>query len=276
MRIVYKETTKKPQKKKIHSLQCSGVHRSLGVHVSKVRSITLDKWTQEMVDNMQKSNIEFNKKYEYHVPKEFMKPTSKTRRDIRTKYITAKYIGLEDFKITNKLIPAFAVDTQEQDALPPVFATIEYDDIDDGDEKAKDKDKGMVEYTGVIQIHVVCASDLPKADLMSASDPYVVFKNKNGQSVKTKTINNKNDPEWNEHLVLSVNENEPVIIEIYDEDDHSKDDLLCTQQLNVDKQCKVCEEVKFKMNMNVEKKYDKQKKHPFLVFNVIYNKMDAQ
>eukprot|EP00760_Papus_ankaliazontas_P005190 PhM_4_TR12441/c0_g1_i1/m.83285/K12486/SMAP; stromal membrane-associated protein len=31
-------------------MRCSGIHRSLGTHISKVRSITLDKWTKEEVD----------------------------------------------------------------------------------------------------------------------------------------------------------------------------------------------------------------------------------
>ncbi|CAN0162884.1 unnamed protein product, partial [Discosporangium mesarthrocarpum] len=30
-------------------IECSGIHRSMGVHVSKVRSLTLDKWTQTLV-----------------------------------------------------------------------------------------------------------------------------------------------------------------------------------------------------------------------------------
>ena len=30
-------------------IECSGVHRSLGVHVSKVRSLTLDKWEEQTV-----------------------------------------------------------------------------------------------------------------------------------------------------------------------------------------------------------------------------------
>jgi hypothetical protein len=30
--------------------QCAGIHRSLGTHISKVKSATLDKWTDEQID----------------------------------------------------------------------------------------------------------------------------------------------------------------------------------------------------------------------------------
>lgn len=46
-------------------IECSGIHRSLGVHVSKVKSLQLDKWEPESIEVMLKlGNIKTNKIYE--------------------------------------------------------------------------------------------------------------------------------------------------------------------------------------------------------------------
>lgn len=31
-------------------IRCGGLHRSLGTHISKVKSVTLDKWTDEQIE----------------------------------------------------------------------------------------------------------------------------------------------------------------------------------------------------------------------------------
>ena len=35
-------------------LDCSGLHRSLGVHLSFVRSVTMDRWSEEQVERLEK------------------------------------------------------------------------------------------------------------------------------------------------------------------------------------------------------------------------------
>ena len=50
-------------------LNCSGVHRGLGVHVSKVRSTSMDKWSEENVAFMEKiGNSRANAYWEANVP----------------------------------------------------------------------------------------------------------------------------------------------------------------------------------------------------------------
>ncbi|PIN17510.1 hypothetical protein CDL12_09821 [Handroanthus impetiginosus] len=44
-------------------MQCSGIHRSLGVHISKVRSTTLDTWLPKQVVFMQRMGNEKSNEY---------------------------------------------------------------------------------------------------------------------------------------------------------------------------------------------------------------------
>jgi len=72
-------------------IECSGIHRSLGVHVSKVRSLTLDKWEEQTVKYMESlGNVKVNKIYEGNMGG-YQKPTRECTKDERQKFIRLKY-----------------------------------------------------------------------------------------------------------------------------------------------------------------------------------------
>ena len=131
--------------------------------------------------------------------------------------------------------------------------------------------------TGMIQFHSISANNLPNRDLVMDSDPYVVFSNKkNGQSVQTKMVKNCADPIWNEHLMLSVNENEQIDITIYDQDTVTVDDFLCSMTLDIRSKCKDGKEVNLKdLPMNVEKKFEKRHEKPTISFSALYQSFSS-
>jgi stromal membrane-associated protein len=50
-------------------LPCSGVHRNLGVHISKVKSCSIDTWNREWIDHVQQlGNGRGNAIWEGHMP----------------------------------------------------------------------------------------------------------------------------------------------------------------------------------------------------------------
>lgn len=77
-------------------IACSGVHRSLGVHYSKVRSLTLDCWEPEILRVMTElGNEVVNKIYEgtYHeLMSDVEKATEFCDDETRKKWISAKYV----------------------------------------------------------------------------------------------------------------------------------------------------------------------------------------
>ena len=74
-------------------IKCSGVHRSLGVHISKVRSLTLDTWDDELLQYMLAiGNIKSNLRYDYGRDDQIIcSITTESTHEQRYEYIISKY-----------------------------------------------------------------------------------------------------------------------------------------------------------------------------------------
>ncbi|CCF60686.1 hypothetical protein KAFR_0L00790 [Kazachstania africana CBS 2517] len=78
-------------------IKCAGIHRSLGTHISKVKSVDLDSWNDENLDKLIqfRNNSNANLFYECNLP---VQPTglddSATLAEfIRDKYVLKKWVG---------------------------------------------------------------------------------------------------------------------------------------------------------------------------------------
>lgn len=60
---------------RLRRVASQGIHRGLGVHISKVRSCALDKWTPELVSAMENvGNKRANEHWERDVPASVLRP----------------------------------------------------------------------------------------------------------------------------------------------------------------------------------------------------------
>ncbi|XP_030467962.1 ADP-ribosylation factor GTPase-activating protein AGD5-like isoform X1 [Syzygium oleosum] len=76
-------------------LQCSGVHRSLGVHISKVRSATLDTWLPEQVAFIQSmGNEKANSYWEAELPPNYGRVG--IENFIRAKYVEKRWVPRDE------------------------------------------------------------------------------------------------------------------------------------------------------------------------------------
>lgn len=76
-------------------IRCSGIHRSMGTHISRVKSVDLDAWTDEQVESMVKwGNEKCNLYWEAKLPQGYIPDGSKIENFIRTKYDMKKWVSL--------------------------------------------------------------------------------------------------------------------------------------------------------------------------------------
>nr|KAF6404481.1 ArfGAP with SH3 domain, ankyrin repeat and PH domain 1 [Rousettus aegyptiacus] len=74
-------------------IECSGIHREMGVHVSRIQSLELDKLgTSELLLAKNVGNNSFNDIMEANLPSPSPKPTPSSDMAVRKEYITAKYV----------------------------------------------------------------------------------------------------------------------------------------------------------------------------------------
>ncbi|XP_076141736.1 stromal membrane-associated protein 1 isoform X3 [Alosa pseudoharengus] len=75
-------------------IRCAGIHRNLGVHISRVKSVNLDQWTPEQMQSVQDmGNTRARQLYEAHLPENFRRPQTDQAVEffIRDKYEKKKY-----------------------------------------------------------------------------------------------------------------------------------------------------------------------------------------
>lgn len=75
-------------------IRCSGVHRSLGTHISKVRSIDLDTWNDMQLEKLKVTgNAVANRYWEAQLPPNYVPDESKLVNFIKTKYELRRWVA---------------------------------------------------------------------------------------------------------------------------------------------------------------------------------------
>lgn len=157
-------------------IACSGSHRALGTHISKVKSVMLDEWTQAEIDHMLANGNSKAAAVQHPVqlpPDVAMdKDTPQAQRNavVRARYTNTAYVVPQD-----------------------------------GDHKSQRKDTTkMVMAAGVLKINVIEGRNLPSKDLNGYSDPYVVIMQQGQRAGKTNKIKKTLNPKWNETVMVNL------------------------------------------------------------------------
>src|SRR5277367_1733095 len=74
-------------------IRCSGIHRGMGTHISRVKSVDLDSWTDEQLQSVLRwGNSRANKYWESKLAAGHMPSEAKIENFIRTKYESKRWV----------------------------------------------------------------------------------------------------------------------------------------------------------------------------------------
>ncbi|XP_072975519.1 probable ADP-ribosylation factor GTPase-activating protein AGD11 [Typha angustifolia] len=229
-------------------IKCSGVHRSLGVHISKVLSVKLDEWTDEQVDSFADlgGNAAVNMRYEAFLPEEYEKPKPDSSIEERSDFIRRKYEQQEFLSSTQDMCIVPSHFSRQTNCSRNKHSDKQLSGVrhslghafrsswrkKESEHKAVKKMMGMVEFIGLIKVNVIRGTNLAVRDVMT-SDPYVIL-NLGHQSMKTRVIKRNLNPVWNERLILSIPDPIPPLkLQVFDKDMFSTDDHMGEAEVDI-------------------------------------------
>ncbi|XP_065869174.1 ADP-ribosylation factor GTPase-activating protein AGD12-like [Euphorbia lathyris] len=209
-------------------LKCCGVHRSLGAHVSKVLSVTLDEWSDADVEALVEvgGNSSANSIYEAFIPDGVSKPHPDANHDERMKFIRSKY-ELQEF-----LKPSLRITSGKTSGSRGSSFSGSILDNFRSSSTSHELEEDMVEYIGLLKVSVKSGTNLAVRDMMS-SDPYVVL-TLGKQKLQTTVVQSNLNPVWNEELMVSVPENFGAVkLQVFDYDTFSADDIMGEAEIDI-------------------------------------------
>ncbi|KAL3694299.1 hypothetical protein R1sor_007950 [Riccia sorocarpa] len=239
-------------------IKCSGVHRSLGVEISKVISLSLDTWSDDQVELMLAvgGNNAANATYEAYAPRD-QKPPPNSSYEQRSDWIRRKYED-QEFLTPSLRILSHAPSKHHHGAISPntsmtsgnsmqsVSSNGSSNSLNQVPSRSSSKkgskpaagahldriNSGMVEFIGLVKILIIRGRNLAIRDMLS-SDPYVKVAI-GMQNLKTHVVKSNLNPVWNEELMLSVPEHvQPLKLQVYDYDTFSADDIMGEAEVDI-------------------------------------------
>jgi stromal membrane-associated protein len=179
----------------VFCIRCSGVHRKLGAHITKVLSLQIDGWSQAQLEFMEnKGNTLVNAELEHSLPDGYTKP------DLAQSDDPDYSRRLEEFIRSKYELGSFKPGGDGQ--LATVNAGI--------------STKAMDEFCGLLIIRLISGADLPK------SDTFVEFvlgerKAKSPTAKANAKSNGGQAPTWNATLMINVRSlRESLVLKLFD------------------------------------------------------------
>lgn len=196
------------------SPQAAGVHRGLGVHVSRVLSLKLDAWDQaSFLALLERGNSKHNADFEVKLPVGVAKP--ELRAEIVSKGLDPDTaLELSRYIRSKYALRAF---TEGGSGLlceveTPTSSRARAD---------SDATGASAQYCGLLFILIKHARSVVRLDVASESDPYVSASLVGGkQCLKTTFKVDNKDPVWNELLSLNVRDplTDVLLLQVWDKD----------------------------------------------------------